>query len=203
MGILSSFKGQIGRDTGKVVSNLVWKDKHASVYRRAESRKQEALDLKKKQLEAELEQKELDRESEQEKHEQERLDRISEKIGNRIRQVNECDIPEERKALVDTLNQLIVLFKANPFKDELNNKEHKISNTYSDVILIKYEQALMTFESFYAEDIRLEYYSKLLKSFKKERIIKKNIGTILLIIGIVSLFSFFGTMAYLQKHGLI
>ena len=69
MGIWNSFKGQVGRDTGKVVSNLIWKDKHASVYRRAEDRKQEALKLKKKQLEAELEQKQLDREYEAEKDE--------------------------------------------------------------------------------------------------------------------------------------
>lgn len=203
MGILSSLKGQVGRDAGKVISNLVWKDKHASVYRRAESRKQEALDLKKKQLEAELEQKELDRESEEEKHEQERLDRLSEKIGDKIQQVNECDIPEERKALVSTLNQLIVLFKTNPFKDELNSKEHKISNIYSDAILIKYEQALMIFESLYPEDAQISYYSKLLKSFQKGRIIKKHIGTILLIVVVVALFSFFGIMAYLEKNGLI
>ena len=50
MGIWNSFKGQVGRDTGKVVSNLIWKDKHASVYRRAEDRKQEALKLRKNNL---------------------------------------------------------------------------------------------------------------------------------------------------------
>ena len=32
--VFNSFKGQIGRDAGKVFSNIVWGDKHSAPYRR-------------------------------------------------------------------------------------------------------------------------------------------------------------------------
>jgi len=55
MGVFNSFKGQIGRDAGRVFSNFIWKDKHASVYRRAENRKSEELKLRQEQFKAEQE----------------------------------------------------------------------------------------------------------------------------------------------------
>lgn len=201
MGVWSSLKGQIGRDTGKVVSNLVWKDKHASVYRRAESRKQETLDLKKKQLEADIEQQEIEQASKEEREAQERLDLLSEKYEEKILRIAECEIPESKKELVDTLNQLVVLFKSNPFKDESNNREHKISNNYTEAILTKYEQTLLSFESLYPQDALVQYHSSLLKSFKKGRTFKKNMSTILLVIGLIGVIVFFGIMAYLQDNG--
>lgn len=38
MGFFQSAKNQVGRDLGKVISNAVFGDKHASVYRRAQSK---------------------------------------------------------------------------------------------------------------------------------------------------------------------
>ena len=43
MGFFQSAKNQVGRDLGKVVSNFVFGDKHASVYRRAQSKSQAKL----------------------------------------------------------------------------------------------------------------------------------------------------------------
>ena len=104
MGIWNSFKGQVGRDTGKVVSNLIWKDKHASEYRRAEDRKQEALKLKKKQLEAELEQKQLDREYEAEKDERIYIEKLKNRIENKVREIDDIEIPEYINQLILFMN---------------------------------------------------------------------------------------------------
>ena len=43
--ISNSFKGQIGRDAGKVFSNLLWGDKHATPHRHimADAKKKMAL----------------------------------------------------------------------------------------------------------------------------------------------------------------
>lgn len=163
MGIWSSLKGQIGRDTGKVVSNLVWKDKHASVYRRAESRKQEMLDLKKKQLE-----------TEQENQEQEKLEYLSDKVEDKIQQINNLNISENKNEIVNILNQLSILLRTNPFEDETNDDKQKINNMYSDAILIKYEQVFITYISLYPNDSRVDYYADILKSIKRFRTFKKH-----------------------------
>ena len=173
MGIWNSFKGQVGRDTGKVVSNLIWKDKHASVYRRAEDRKQEALKLKKKQLEAELEQKQLDR---------------------------EYEIPEDRKQQILLMNRLILLFKSNPFKDD---GESDITNAYPEAILTKYEHTLMMFETLYSDDEKIEYYRRQLGALKKQKMRGKYLRLVLGIVVFVLILLFFATMAYLQNNGYI
>ena len=166
MGIWNSFKGQVGRDTGKVVSNLIWKDKHASVYRRAEDRKQEALKLKKKQLEAELEQKQLDREYEAEKDERIYIEKLKNRVENKVREIDDIEIPEDRKQQILLMNRLILLFKSNPFKDD---GESDITNAYPEAILTKYEHTLMMFETLYSDDEKIEYYRRQLGAMKKQK----------------------------------
>lgn len=200
MGIWNSFKGQIGRDTGKVVSNLVWKDKHASVYRRAESRKQEALDLKKKQFEAEQKQKELDREYEQDKGERAYIQRITSKIEDKIKEIDDIEIPEDKKELILLMNRLIFLFKSNKFKDD---EESEITNAYPEAILVKYEHVLMTFESLFPDEDKIAYYTKQLRALKKQKVKGKYLPTVLGIIAFILVLAFFGIMAYLQENGII
>jgi hypothetical protein len=58
MGFFQSAKNQVGRDLGKVVSNFVFGDKHASVYRRAQSKSQAKLaETKAKEREQVIEQR--------------------------------------------------------------------------------------------------------------------------------------------------
>lgn len=132
MGIWNSFKGQVGRDTGKVVSNLIWKDKHASVYRRAEDRKQEALKLKKKQLEAELEQKQLDREYEAEKDERIYIEKLKNRIENKVREIDDIEIPEDRK------QQILLMYLEphnNQKQSEISKRKSLITNTFYKLTL--------------------------------------------------------------------
>ena len=200
MGIWNSFKGQVGRDTGKVVSNLIWKDKHASVYRRAEDRKQEALKLKKKQLEAELEQKQLDREYEAEKDERIYIEKLKNRIENKVREIDDIEIPEDRKQQILLMNRLILLFKSNPFKDD---GESDITNAYPEAILTKYEHTLMMFETLYSDDEKIEYYRRQLGALKKQKMRGKYLRLGLGIVVFVLILLFFATMAYLQNNGYI
>lgn len=200
MGIWDSFKGQVGRDTGKVVSNLIWKDKHASVYRRAEDRKQEALNLKKKQFEAELEQKKLDREYEEEKDERIYIEKLKYKIEHKVQEISDIEIPEDKKQLVLLMNKLILLLKSNPFKDD---EESGITNAYPEAILTKYEHAFMTFEYLYADDEKVGYYGRQLRALKKQKVKGKYLSTVLGIVGVLFVILLFAIMAYLQNNGII
>lgn len=198
MGIWNSFKNQIGRDAGKVVSNIVWKDKHASVYRRAESRRQETLDLKKKQFKAEQKQKILDREYKQQKDELDQIERLKNKTESKIQEINDLEIPEDKKQLVAVLNKLILLLKSNPFKDDY---ESDITNAYPKALLAKYEQALMTFESYYPKDQQVRFYKKQLKALKRQKLTSQ-FTTILAVIFLLLIISY-GLIMVLKEEGII
>lgn len=200
MGIWNSFKGQIGRDSGKVFSNLIWKDKHASVYRRAEDRKQEALNLKRKQFEAELEQRKLDREYEEEKDERIYIEKLKYKMEYKIQEISDIEIPEDKKQLMLLMNKLILLLKSNPFKDDA---ESEITNAYPEAILTKYEHAFMVFEGLYANDKMVGYYRRQLSALKKQRVKGKYLPKVLAIVALIFIVLFFGIMSYLQKNGII
>ena len=83
------------------------------------------------------------------------------------------------------LNKLVLLLKSNPFKkeDEENNN-NKITNAYSEAILTKYEQTLLTFESLHREDTRIGYYRKQFKNVKFQRIKGKHQQIIITVIAL-------------------
>ena len=168
MGIWNSFKGQVGRDTGKVVSNLIWKDKHASVYRRAEDRNY--------------------------------IEKLKNRIENKVREIDDIEIPEDRKQQILLMNRLILLFKSNPFKDD---GESDITNAYPEAILTKYEHTLMMFETLYSDDEKIEYYRRQLGALKKQKMRGKYLRLVLGIVVFVLILLFFATMAYLQNNGYI
>lgn len=167
MGVWNSFKGQIGRDTGRVFSNIVWGDKHASVYRRAEDRKSKRLQL-----------------------EQEQFDLAKQNaIDDKIEALSEYEITNDRNELINTLAQLTVLLKSNPYKGQLSNdeeKEKEMKNAYFEGILTKYEQTLITLASLYPNDTMLPYYQKKFKRAKRSKYLGKY--AILIILAIIILF---------------
>jgi hypothetical protein len=186
MGIFSSFKNQIGRDTGKVVSNLVWGDKHASVYRRARSNYES-----KKVVE----------------HNEEEYERViqEQKIGNAkssvdegVLQINIIKIPQKKDAIIEMLQELTIMLVANPWKS-IQKEENKITNRYSDALLMKYEQALFTLKSKFPKEIEIRYFERQFVSLRKTRNRKKYSELVLLIVAGVALFSFIGIMAYFEN----
>ena len=82
MGFSKSFFNQLGRDTGRAVSNALYKDRHAIVYRRVgDKSKQEAAKTELKLTEQKLE---LERELRQQERQEARLNRLSGKIEQKI-----------------------------------------------------------------------------------------------------------------------
>lgn len=177
--ITNSFKGQIGRDTGRVVSNLIWGDKHASVYRRAENRKSEALKLQREQFEADQEWQEQN------------------SIDEKIQFISASEIPSDRAGLVNMLSQLRVLLKSNNYKDVLSavtEKQNKLKNQYTDAIITKYEEVLIIYASMYPDDAMLKHYKSTLKSVKMTKYVRKYILLIwffglMLVIGLIGIIS--------------
>ncbi|WP_018337171.1 hypothetical protein [Butyricimonas synergistica] len=168
MGFSKSFFNQLGRDTGRAVSNALYKDRHAIVYRRVgDKSKQEAAKTELKLTEQKLE---LERELRQQERQEARLNRLSGKIEQKIEQIHSLEIPEDKPALLHTLNELIYLLKANSWDSTRDSEaEDALVNRYADTILAKYEHALITLGTYFPEDPSLTYYSQQLKTFRKNR----------------------------------
>ncbi len=164
--IFNSFKSQVGRDTGKVVSNLLWGDKHATPYRRAEMLKNKKIELEKHQIEVEKEDKEQKILLEKQAKEEQAISQLRQLVQAGISQIESQDIPSDRDSLVNMLNKLILLLESHPFKLSFD-EEAKINNLYSRVIYVKFTQCMLVFRQYYYMDINTNYYQKAESRFKR------------------------------------
>lgn len=196
MGVYSSFKNQIGRDIGKVFSNFVWGDKHASVYRRAQSRnssnqtkfvkidRSDDLKIIEKQQEyREFELKAL-RENKQFEIDQARVTMLLSSAEDNISKVIAYKIPTKKDELIEYLNLLSTEITASPCKSILKN-ENKITNRLSDVLLKKYEKSLLVLKLKYPKETEVVLFEQEFKEFKKTSLKGKYLELALIILGVI------------------
>lgn len=155
------FKRQIGRDAGKVVSNFLFGDKHATPFRRANS-------LEKKQSRNQRKAIEL--------KEKQNLHSIDGAVIGAIDQVISLEIPQKENEIANILNGFDVQLKASKWEEVNgeNEEEIKIRNKYPDAVLEKYAQCVQELEFINASENRIEFYKKKLKKHKRSRFFKKN-----------------------------
>lgn len=163
----NNLKGQIGRDTGKALSGLVYGDKHATVYRRVDG----STTRKKRETDEEREER-----IERERIEAE-LSALNQDIQKRIDLIMDEDIPVGEKELSVFLRKLLTQMKTCSWKSNLSDK-NKVTNRLSDAIYLKYDEALFHLINDYPLNKQLEYFVKQSKSLKKKRLLMKNIGII-------------------------
>lgn len=185
MSFWRSFENQVGRDAGRRVSNAIWGDKHASVHRHISGRSTEISELKEKQLNAEIALKEREQERNM-------LMQLRYCVDEKIHQLTEIGIPAERLELIAILNKLAILLKSNGFKHNLD-EANRINNSYTDSVLIKYEQILKAAVCQFPEDSEFENHIKCLKYTKRFRFFRKHviITAILCLIFLFALFMLF------------
>lgn len=178
MGFWNSFKGQLGRDTARAVSNKLYGDKHAILYRRVENRSSKS-NLKKK-VESETELKKLE-------YKYTHLQKLSGETDKKIQFINSLKTPTTQKGLDNLLGQLLYLLKANPWSCSNGEDEEKLINSYIDTLFAKYEHILVTMESLYPTAPKAFYYRNQYEVLKKNKFWKKNRNAIQLIIVILIL----------------
>jgi len=154
-----SFKRQIGRDTGKVVSNLLFGDKHSTPFRTSTTNKRQNKNERKS---IELKQKQ-------------NLQSIDGAVINAIDQIIALQIPKDENSITEILNGFDVQLNSNKWKEASgDDEETKIRNKYPDAVLEKYKQCVRELEFLNANKKRIEFYSKKLKKHKRNRFIAKN-----------------------------
>ena len=144
MGFFSSLKGQLGRDTGRLISNKIYGNRHATKYQRVDDSKNIAKNLKLEQeYELELLEKEKNIEIDFLKQ-QEEIKNIQDKktfVNQNLKEIIGMKVPDSKDGIIQNLHSLSVEITSNKWKDS-EDEINKISNIYTDALFKKYEQHL-------------------------------------------------------------
>ncbi|EHO07928.1 hypothetical protein [Myroides odoratimimus] len=184
-----SFEKELGRNTGKWVSNVIFGDGHATPYRRAESRRQEKLDQQRIQEENFHQQRLTQIRLDDKIRQKEQLLAIDTAVIQNINYLSSIKIPNSVEEITDLLSELTIQIKTNKWR--YNNEEGKIRNKYNEALLEKYNQILIRFRSIAPNHHQIKYFEKNIKDFKKKRFIKKNIIMLLIAFFIFSVLCVF------------
>lgn len=191
MGVFgNSLKRELGKNTGKFISNVVFGDKHSTPYRRVDARRQavhaarlEEAEARRRveevKKEARLEEARMRREEARERAELDRKNQlyaIDSAVLRNIDILNSQAIPSDKSKLLQMLSELSVQMKAN--KWETKGDEAAIRNKYTAALLEKYTQCVRELEIMDANEPRLEYYKDIITKAKRNRFWKKYGGWI-------------------------
>jgi hypothetical protein len=173
MGIIgNSIKREFGKNTGKVVSNILFGDMHSTPYRRVDSARVRATEAK------------------IERQYKEQLFAIDNAVLENIDAVASYRISNEKEELLHQLSELSVQLKANNWRETLNSEEAKVRNKFCDALFEKYKQCLRTLEAIAPDEPQLGYYKKI----RKKTSLRKYIRTYPTLIG-AGLLMIFGSLA--------
>ena len=194
MGFFSSLKGQLGRDTGRLISNKVYGNRHATKYQRVDNSKTIAKNLK---LEQKYELELLEKEKNNEIDfliQKEEIKNIQDKkafVDQNLKKIIGMKVPNSKDAIIENLHSLSVEITSNKWKDS-EDEINKISNVYTDALFKKYEQHLIALKSKFPSAVEIQYFEKQSKAFQKQAFFQKYklifIGIILAIIAGVGMF---------------
>ena len=194
MGFFSSLKGQLGRDTGRLISNKVYGNRHATKYQRVDNSKTIAKNLKlEKKYELELLEQEKNSEINFLKKKEEIKDFQDKKVfvDQNLKKIIGMKVPNSKDGITDNLHSLSVEITSNKWKDS-EDEINKISNVYTDALFKKYEQHLVTLKSKFPSAVEIQYFEKQSKTFQKQAFFQKYklifIGIILAIIAGIGMF---------------
>lgn len=167
-----SFERELGKNTGKWVSNVIFGDGHATPYRRAENRRQQKLNQQRIQEDNFHQQRLTQIRLEDKIKQKEQLLVIDGAVLQNVDMISSIKVTNNSEQLVDILSELSIQVKTNNWHG--NNEEGKIRNKYNEALLEKYNQALLRLKSIDPNNSQLEYFARNLNRFKRKKFFKKN-----------------------------
>lgn len=209
MGTLgNAFKRELGKNTGKFVSNVIFGDGHSTPYRRvdkaretnananlqmAEARKTNA-NARLQMAEARMEIAEAQAQEARERSKRERKNQIyavDSAVLENIDLLNSQAIPTDKQELLQFLSVLAVQLKATPWLDESRDDEAKIRNKYTNALLEKFRLSVYELETTAPDDPHLQMYKELLSQSNKKRFLAKHKRGIIILSCILAILIFF------------
>lgn len=125
-----AFKRQVGRDTGKAVSNFVLGDKHSTPYRNT--------NVKNKINGTKLVQNDV-----KVLHIKNDIYSLDKEVISSVNQVISIQIPENEKEIIKILRELEIQLSINRWLPIHRGEIARIRNKYPDAVLKKYEHCLL------------------------------------------------------------
>lgn len=194
MGFFSSLKGQLGRDTGRLISNKIYGNRHATKYQRVDDSKTIAKNLKLEQkygLELLEKEKNIEIDFLKQKEEIKNIQDKKAFVDQNLKKIIGMKVPNSKDGIIDNLHSLSVEITSNKWKDS-EDEINKISNVYTDALFKKYEQHLVTLKSKFPSAVEIQYFEKQSKTFQKQAFFQKYklifVGIILAIIAGIGMF---------------
>lgn len=184
-----SFERELGKNTGKWVSNVIFGDGHATPYRRAENRRQQKLNQQRIQEDNFHQQRLTQIRLEDKIKQKEQLLVIDGAVLQNVDMISSIKVTNNSEQLVDILSELSIQVKTNNWHG--NNEEGKIRNKYNEALLEKYNQALLRLKSIDPNNSQLEYFARNLNRFKRKKFFKKNKFLVVLVSIIFAVFCVF------------
>lgn len=193
----NSLKRELGKNTGKFISNVIFGDKHSTPYRRVSSYREPRVVVREPRVsvrviesqnrlaeeearrDAEVRvariQADLERENQTRAAELEKLNLIREAdldVERNIASLNSEPIPTTVPELLQSLTALSVQLKANPWKKEGEDAERR--NKYTEALLEKFVLSVQELEFIDSTDPHLKHFKSIARKAKRKKFFKNN-----------------------------
>lgn len=162
-----SFKREIGKNVGKAVSTWIFKDAHATPYRRAG-------DIQRKTSESQADATEA---TNQRLH-KEQMFSLDAAVLKNIDTIANIRVPDHKEDLIALLSELSVHLEANRWgsvedADKEDKDEVKIRNKFCDALLSKYIFCLKKLQNIDNSEYQLFYFESLARKAKRNRFMQR------------------------------
>lgn len=167
-----SFKREVGKNTGKFVSNLVFGDKHSTPYRRVDGGGSSSVRAEAAQARAEaariqaaaLEEKTS---AEIEKQKKDDLNLLDGAVLKNVDIVLQTPIPQDEAGLINLMS--IWSAQLSGSKWDYMSAEGKIRNQFPDALMEKYKQCTLVLKSIAPTHAMIQYYDNVLTEASNRR----------------------------------
>lgn len=169
--ITDSLKREVGKNTGKAISNMLFGDSHSTPYRRVESNERMAI----RQAEAESKARARREESKLriwQAKEDEKARRRAEfnsldaAVLKAIEDLNTQPFPQTEREFVEFMSKLSVQLNATPYN--LSKEEGPYHNKFLYALIEKYNQGIFMFQTISPVSPNIPIYQNILKDKKRK-----------------------------------
>ena len=155
-----AFKREMGKNTGKVLSNFLFGDSWSTPYRASK-------------IKGENDRLKIDRE--QRRKDNAQVYQVDAAVLKNIDKVASFRLSHNKEELLDQMAELTIQLSANKYHDvsEGDNQEAKVRNKFNDALMEKYKQALIILKTIAPTEPMLAYYKKAYKKAKRSKLWNK------------------------------
>lgn len=167
-----SFKWEVGKNTGKAVSNWIFGDSHATPYRRVDKSKSQKLEAQAKEID--------DRNKREHRAQMFLLDAA---VLENVDKVACIRVPDNKEDLIALLSELSAHVEANKWYSTFDQEdEAKIRNKFCDALLSKYSFCLKRLQTIDNSEPQLFYFESVARKAKRDKFLKTQTMLVLLVL---------------------